>query len=209
MAKLMYIQASPRLQRSHCKAIADAFIKAYGRKNPKDEIKTIDIFTADLPEFDGPAVQAKYKILHGKIPSKDNKIWRQVEDVIADFKSADKYVLAVPMWNFSIPYKLKLYIDILVQPGYTFSYSPDTGYEGLVKDKPLLVVYARGGSYESGTAAAQFDLQKKYIETIFGFVGFTDIRTIIIEPTLQAESDLLKQRQMRAIEKAEKMAEIF
>ena len=55
------------------------------------------------------------------------------------FKSADKYVFSLPMWNFGIPYKLKHFIDVLVQPGLTFSFSPETGYKGLVTGKPAVV----------------------------------------------------------------------
>ena len=35
-----------------------------------------------------------------------------VETLIADFTAADKYVLATPMWNFGVPYRLKHYIDL-------------------------------------------------------------------------------------------------
>ena len=62
------------------------------------------------------------------------------------FKSADKYLVSLPMWNFSIPYKLKQYIDLLVHRGLTFSFTPEGGYKGLVTGKPLVAVYARGGA---------------------------------------------------------------
>ena len=55
--------------------------------------------------------------MHGQESSEDElRAWTRVEDVIADFKAADKYVLSVPMWNFGIPYRLKQYFDVLVQP---------------------------------------------------------------------------------------------
>lgn len=123
MSSLLYIQASPRGERSHCIAVADAFIQAYKQKHPDDDIVTVNVFDASIPSFDGLAVQAKYTILHGQSHSKEQQqAWKNIEKVIDQFTSADKYVLAVPMWNFSIPYRLKQYIDILVQPGYTFSY---------------------------------------------------------------------------------------
>jgi FMN-dependent NADH-azoreductase len=129
MSKLLYIQASPRGKRSHCIAVADAFVETYRQKYPDDEVITFNVFEASIPNYDGLVVQAKYTILHGKTHSKEElQAWREVEKVIEQFKSADKYVLALPMWNFSIPYRLKQYIDILVQPGYTFGYSEDTGY---------------------------------------------------------------------------------
>ena len=208
MSRVLYIQASPRGERSYCIAAADAFIEAYRQKNPDDEIVTLNVFDTPLCDFAGFTLQAKYSIMHGQEHSKEElKAWGAVEKVIEQFNSADKYVLATPMWNFSIPYRLKQYIDILVQPGYTFSYSEDAGYQGLVKGKPLLVVYSRGGEYVG--EGAGFDLQSKYIELIFGFIGFENIRSLIVEPTLQGGPEVAKAKRKEAIEKAKEMAANF
>lgn len=210
MSKLLYIQASPRGERSKSNSIADAFIKAYKQANPDDNIETLNIFNAKLPTFDGFTVQAKYTMMHGKEhSSEEEEAWKAVEKVIEQFKSADKYVLSVPMWNFSIPYRLKQYIDILVQPDYTFSYDDKKGYQGLVKDKPILVIYARGGEYAKGTESEALDLQSRYIELIFGFIGFAEIRSIIVEPTLQGGADIARQKVDAAIQKAEQLASSF
>jgi FMN-dependent NADH-azoreductase len=98
------------------------------------------------------------------------------------FKSADKYLVSLPMWNFCIPYKLKHYIDLLVQ-GLTFSFTVEDGYKGLVTGKPLVAVYARGGAYCPGSAAESWDQQSTYLRHIFGFIGITDVREIFVEPT--------------------------
>ncbi len=210
MSKLLYIQASPRIQRSHSIAVANAFVEEYQRAHPDDEIVALNLFDAPLPNFDGLAVQAKYTILHGQAHTQEElQAWKNVEQVIEQFTAADKYVFAVPMWNFGIPYRLKQYIDILVQPGYTFSYSEDKGYEGLVVGKPLLAVYARGGEYPVGSGAEAFDLQTKYIELIFGFMGFKDIRYVVVEPTLQGGPDVAKAKRQEAVEQAREMAANF
>ena len=210
MSRLLYIQASPRGQRSHSVAVTDAFIEAYEQKHPDDEVDIVNVFDESVPSFDGLAVQAKYTILHGKTHSEaEQQAWKDIEQVIEQFTSADKYVIAVPMWNFSIPYRLKQYIDILVQPGYTFSYSPEAGYKGLVSGKPILVVYARGGEYSPGSGAEGFDLQTKYIELILGFIGFADIRSMAVEPTLQGGPDVAESKRQEAIEKVKEIAEVF
>ncbi|UCH81013.1 MAG: NAD(P)H-dependent oxidoreductase [Nitrospiraceae bacterium] len=135
--------------------------------------------------FNEDVINAKYSILHGGSPSEaETKAWKPVEILIDHFKSADKYLISLPMWNFGIPYKLKHYIDILVQPGYTFSFSPDEGYKGLVTGKPVTVVYARGGAYQSGSETEGLDFQKKYMELFLGFIGFTDIKSVVAEPML-------------------------
>ncbi len=210
MSKVLYIKASPRGKRSRCITVADAFIDEYRKEHPRDEIDVLDLFTTDLPTFDGLTVQAKYTILHGKEDTPDElNAWKRVEEIIDHFRSADKYVLAVPMWNFGIPYRLKQYIDVLVQPSYVFTYSPDTGYKGLVTGRPLLAVYARGGVYAEGTAAEAFDLQKRYIEVIFGFMGFTDFRSVVVEPTLQGGEATRKQALEQAIDRARQLAAAF
>lgn len=210
MARVLNIQASPRGKRSKSISITGAFIEAYIKKHPDDKIDIINLFQEDIPAFDGLAVQAKYTILHGKEhTSEELDAWKSVEVIIERFKSADKYVLAVPMWNFCIPYRLKQYIDILVQPGYTFSFSPEEGYKGQVTGKSLFVAYARGGEYPAESEAEAFDLQKKYIELIFGFMGFTDIRSVIIEPTLMGGPEVAQQKLADAIEVAKQIAVEF
>jgi len=210
MSKLLYIQASPRGQRSHSIIVADAFIEAYKLRHPDDEIVTLNVFDASIPNFDGLAVQAKYTILHGQPHSEEElQVWKNVEEVIEQFTSADKYVLAVPMWNFGIPYRLKQYIDLLVQPGYTFSYSEDIGYKGLVVGKPMLAVYARGGEYPPGSGTEAFDLQTKYIELILGFIGFKDIRSVVVEPTLQGGPVVTEAKRQGAVGKVKEIAAVF
>jgi FMN-dependent NADH-azoreductase len=113
------------------------------------------------------------------------------------------------MWNFSIPYRLKQYIDIIVQPGYTFGVTENGNYEGLVRNKKVFIAYARGGQYPRGTEKEAFDLQKKYLELILAFMGLNDVCSIAIEPTLEQGPDTAKQKRDEAIKKAKQMAKDF
>jgi FMN-dependent NADH-azoreductase len=210
MSAILYLQASPRQRRSHAIAVADAFLESHRTLHPNDEVVTLNIFTTHLPPFDGFAVQAKYSILHGQEHSEEERVaWNVIEAVIEQFKSADKYVLAVPMWNFGIPYRLKQYIDIIVQPTYTFSFSPTAGYKGLLVGKRAFIAYARGGEYPAGTAADALDFQKKYLECVLGFMGITDVRSLVVEPTLGGGADAAIQKRDTAIAMAREMAKDF
>jgi len=209
MSRLLYIKVSPRGGRSYSNAVADAFVQAYQDQHPDDEIVTLDLFKTELPSFDGDTIDAKYVILHGgKHTQEQLEAWRAVESIIDQFKSADKYVLSTPMWNFGIPYKLKHYVDVLVQPGYTFTFSPQEGYKGLVLGKPIVVVYARGGEYPPGSDFESYDLQTKYVELILRFIGFTDIRPFIVEPTLMNPA-LAGQRRDELIGRVAELAVAF
>jgi FMN-dependent NADH-azoreductase len=184
MAKLIHIQASPRGSRSTSQAVSSCFIESYCAAHAGDTVDTLDLWQLDLPEIDGAMLDAAYAVKHGQPHSPEQLlVWQVVVRIADHFKSADKYLFSLPMWNFSIPYKLKHYIDLLVHRGLTFSFTPEEGYKGLVTGKPLVAVYARGGAYSPGTGAESWDQQSKYLKHIFGFIGFTDIREIFIEPT--------------------------
>ena len=190
MSKLLHIQCSPRGDRSASIAVARHFIAAYQATNNRDTVQTLDLWTAALPEFDGETNAAKYAVLHGQSHSvAEAAAWSAVAEIADRFKSADKILLSLPMWNFSVPYKLKHYIDVLIQPGLTFSFTPEEGYKGLVTGKPLVAICARGGAYGPGTGAESYDQQSTYIKQVFGFIGFTDIRTLLVEPTLTPAKD--------------------
>jgi len=209
MSRLLYLQASPRGERSISIAVAEAFVNAYRKARPSGEVKVINLYQKELPPFDGFALNAKYSILNGlKHTPEERAAWDKVTTIADEFKSYDKYVLAVPMWNFSIPYKLKHYLDVLIQPGLTFSFSPESGYRGLVTGKPAFVALARGGEYPPGSPAEGWDFQSKYILTALGFIGFTDIRVVTAEPTL-GDPVLTGKRRDEAISKAVAMAAAF
>ncbi|GAA5507753.1 FMN-dependent NADH-azoreductase [Novipirellula caenicola] len=208
MSKLLYIESSPRKARSKSIRVANAFLDAYKSANPDDEILTIDLWKKKLPEFDGDTIDAKYQVLHGQgHDASQAKAWQSVVDVIDEFKSADKYLISLPMWNFGIPYKLKHYIDVIAQPGQTFSFSPETGYSGLVTGKPVAVVYARGGAYGSEQTQGM-DFQKTYLELILGFVGFTHIHSVVVEPTLAGPDDVAAT-EAAAVQVATEIASTF
>jgi FMN-dependent NADH-azoreductase len=205
MSKILYIQASPMEDLSYSLAVVGEFINAYRQKNSADAIESLNLFTAQLPPFEGFTVRAKYKILHGQpYTPEESKAWQTVEALIKQFTSADKYVLAVPMWNFGIPYRLKQYIDILVQPTYTFMITPDGTAKGMVTGKPVFAAYARGGDY-TPEQEKMLDYQKRYLEVILGYIGLTDFRSVVCQPTLSGR-EIGGRKRDEAIIKARQMA---
>jgi FMN-dependent NADH-azoreductase len=188
MTKLLYIEASPRKSRSKSIEVSGVFLSELQKVNPSVEIDKLDLWSTELPAFDGDTIDAKYAVLHGEQHTPEQaRAWRRVENVIQRFKAADWYLWSLPMWNFGIPYILKHFIDVIVQPGLTFSFSPAEGYKGLVTNRRAVGVFARGGAYGPGTGAESYDLQSKYLSVILGFIGVTDLTSIFVEPVAKAK----------------------
>lgn len=210
MSTILHIQASERGDESFSIRLAQAFLRSYLELHPRDSIKTLSLSKNNMPEFGALAISAKYRILHNNSSSEEEAlVWKAVEATIEDFKNAKKLVISSPMWNFGIPYRLKQYFDVIVQPGYTFSYSPEEGYQGLVTGRPAMLIMARGGEYAPGTEAAAYDFQRPYLESILSFIGFTKIDSIVVEPTLQAGPEVASQKLAEAISTAREKAKNF
>lgn len=184
MKKILYIESSPRKDRSHSINVTKKYIEKLKSSNDVD-IKKIDLWDYELPEFDGDLLNAKYTAISGteSTPEEDNA-WAKVIDIFNEFQDADQYIFSVPMWNFSIPYKLKHYIDIVTQPGLSWSYSQENGYSGLMTGKEATIIYASGDGYGDGTGFESYDFQKPYMNLWLTFIGFEKIESLIADRTL-------------------------
>ncbi len=113
MAKLLYIEASPRKSRSKSIEVAHTFLSTFQSAHSSVEVDKLDLWSTELPRFDGDTLEAKYAIIHGQSHSPEQaKAWKRVEEVIERFKSADWYLFSLPMWNFGVPYVLKHFIGV-------------------------------------------------------------------------------------------------
>jgi FMN-dependent NADH-azoreductase len=203
MAKILHIQASPRGSESFSVRAAEALLTEWSSAREGNSIETLDLFSAELPDFAAPAARAKYAVMAGGKPADEaQRAWKEVIEVVDHFKSADAYVISSPMWNFGIPYRLKHYVDLLVQPGLTFGYSPDSGYEGLITGKPAVLILARGSAYSPGTPGEAFDFQKPYLQAVLGLIGFTAVEEVLIEPTVRDGPATAEQALREAVERA-------
>ena len=183
--RINYIECSPRGKRSHSTKIAQAYIEQAKKNIPNLELNHINPWSLNLPEFDGDMLNAKYSVISGTDPSADEvSAWSNVKNIFDEFNNADHYLFSVPMWNFNIPYKLKHYIDIITQPGMSWSYTPEDGYKGLMTDKTATIIYSTGDGYGEGTGFESFDMQKPYVNLWLTFLGFKKIERVVVDRTL-------------------------
>jgi len=98
------------------------------------------------------------------------------DTLINELKRSDTIVIAMPMYNFGVPSTFKAWADRIARAGVTFQYT-ENGPVGLLENKKIVVVAARGGIYE-GT---QKDTQSQYLKDFFGLIGLTDVSFIYAE----------------------------
>ncbi len=190
MATVLYIEASPRGDDSLSSQIAAEFIESYCSEHPEDTIDHLHVFRDDLPSFGAEGARKKMdqisSLMRGGKGIAAEGEWKGVLSEIERLKRADKVIISSAMWNFSIPYRLKHYIDLVCQPGLTFGVDADGEYFGMVTGRPMQLVLASGSEYEmrfpreeDGTKT---DFQRAYLYHFARFIGFEDIRCIKVQP---------------------------
>ncbi len=204
MGKLLHIIASPREEESRTLQVSEVFLSAFKERHPDWVIDELNLMKEEIPALSMKRVDGKYVLLEGKDLFGDLKeSWEDILAHINRFLSADVYVISTPMWNFHIPYMLKHYIDVIVQPKYLFQYT-EKGIEGLVKNKKMVVVTSRGGQYSSKERQAM-NFQEPYLLAVFGFIGIEDITFIKAEP-MDKGLEIQKQKLQEAKEMAKQLA---
>jgi len=203
MKKLLHIIATPRAKESRTLQVSEAFLKTFKEKHPDWVIEELDLSKEQLPSLTAKRVDGKYALLGGKdLNGEMKEAWQEIVARIERFMSADAYLISTPMWNFSIPYRLKHYLDVILQPKYLFRYT-SAGVEGLVKNKKIVVITSRGGDYTG--AARSADFQEPYLRSVFSFVGIQDITFINAQPMDMGEP-VQAQKIKEAQEAAKKIA---
>ena len=209
MKKLLHIIATPRGDDSRTLKVSRVFLEAFSKKNPDCKIDELDVVTANLPSLTLKMIYGKYVLLGGQeLTEKLKEAWNPIQRLIERFLSSDGYLISTPMWNFGIPYSLKQYIDLIVQPKYLFRYT-DKGIEGLVKNRKMVVITSRGGDYGTESPFHAYDFQEPYLRAIFGFIGITDVTFINAQPMDAMGPDAQSKKIEEARVAARKIAESF
>lgn len=180
--RLLHIISCARDEKSRTRSVSNEFLNSLQTKYPNLIVEDLDLFKVELPDIIGGAVDAKYTLMSGgSLDEQTQTIWDRITEYSYNFVSYDAYLISSPMWNFSIPYKLKHYIDVIMQAGILFRFT-ESGVEGLAKNKKMFCISSRGNDYSTGSQMHPFDFQEPYLRSIFGLAGIYDISFINVQP---------------------------
>jgi len=207
MNRLLYIGASPRKERSRSAMVADRFLARLKERYPALSVERLDVFDIDLPAFDQDAVAGRYHLLAGNaVDPEQADAWRDLKKWTDQFLSFDSYLIATPMWNFGIPYRLKQYIDILTQPGLTFRNDSDGNVEGLAQGRRAIIVAASAMPFGSLPEIDGLDFQLAYLKAWLGFIGVTNIGAVRVAGTFGPD-DVVAAAMAQAFTDADRLAD--
>jgi FMN-dependent NADH-azoreductase len=190
MKTLLQINTSLFGENGNSSKLAQRFVDRWLRKNPGGRVLVRDLNGDPLPHLDAARLAALFSKPGERTPEQQAVV-EASDALIAELKSADVVVLGLPLYNFDIPSPLKTYFDHIARAGVSFRYTAE-GSVGLIGDRKVYVLAARGGYYQ-GTEA---DTQSPFVMRFLGLLGIRDIEFVYAEGlnvSVDAKERALKQ----------------
>ncbi|TXR66153.1 FMN-dependent NADH-azoreductase [Bacillus sp. AY18-3] len=181
MATVLFVKANNRpAEQAVSVKLYEAFLANYKEAHPNDAVVELDLYKEELPYVGVDMINGTFKAGKGfDLTEEEAKAVAVADKYLNQFLEADKVVFGFPLWNLTIPAVLHTYIDYLNRAGKTFKYTPE-GPVGLIGDKKIALLNARGGVYSEGPAA-EIEMAVKYVASMMGFFGATNMETVVIE----------------------------
>ncbi len=139
--------------------------------------EALDIVDRDFRESPVPHLDAER--LQALSTAKEERSAKQAalvaysDSLIEEVQKADVLLIALPMYNFSVPSMFKAWFDHVARAGVTFAYT-DQGPKGLLTGKKAYLVSAMGGNHEPG----QTDFMRPYVKLLMNFIGIEDLEFV-------------------------------
>lgn len=186
MKKLLVINASARVSRSHSRGLTDTFTEHWKNANPGSDITFRELGTANVPHMTEHWISAAFKP-EAQRTVEDLKVLEISTAYVSELHNADVIVIGSPMYNWSIPSPLRAYIDQVMRINETWRPNPSdkqNPYLGLLQNKTLVLLLSRGSAgYEQGEHNQHMNYQSTYLKTVFHIMGIHDIHLIAVNGT--------------------------
>ncbi|MEM5522082.1 NAD(P)H-dependent oxidoreductase [Sulfitobacter sp. AS59] len=186
---ILRVDSSANTTDSVTRAMTDRIIATLG----DTDVTVRDLALEPLPQITGTWAVARATPAETRSPEQAEALIES-DKLVAELMAADTIVIGAPLYNFSVPASLKAWIDLIARTGVTFRYT-ETGPEGLVKGKRVIIAMASGGV----PAGSPADFNTSYLKTVLGFMGMTDV-TIVSADALAKDPEGTMARANDAID---------
>ena len=202
MKKLLYITVNSKPEEmSASKKVVRAFVNRFLELHDDFKLEELDLYNCHIPRLEYQYFEKRNAMINeGDFNKLDKKQQEEVHKIVKltdQFKEADMYVIAAPMWSLSFPAPLKEYIDCIVMDGKTISIK-ENKIEGLLNDKKRGMVYIQSsGANIPWLLRMVLNKGLNYVQDIMGSLGIKRFEELLVDGT-----GFTEEEKNEAIEKA-------
>ncbi len=188
MKKLLYITVNSKPEElSASKTVGRAFVNKFLEKHKEFILEELDLYQCHIPRLEYEYFEKRNCMIKeedfSKLNEKQQEEVHKIVKLVDQFKEADLYVIAAPMWSLSFPAPLKEYIDCIVMDGKTIKIS-ENKMEGLLNDKPRAMVYIQSsGAPIPWMLRSIFNKGLDYVRDIMKYIGIKKFEELLVDGT--------------------------
>jgi FMN-dependent NADH-azoreductase len=167
MTNLLQIDTSIRTNRSIPRLLAQEFVEQWIVSNPKSIVTY-----RDISQF--PIHHITEEWMNTAVSSDQSTLTNISELLVDELLLNDRYLISLPILNFTIPSTLEAYIDLIVRTEPTIAVTK-YGSQGLSHSKKLLVVATQINNHPHKNQSKVIKHFESYLRCIFEYIGLTNI----------------------------------
>ncbi|MDF2686141.1 MAG: hypothetical protein K0S55_1322 [Clostridia bacterium] len=194
MPKLLYITANTKSEEmSSSKTVGRKLVTTLIEKIKDLQLEEVDLYKEHIPQLKYCYFESRSTIVNSEARSKLSKEEQnevnQIIKLCDQFKDAEIYVLAAPMWSLSFPAPVKEYIDCIVQSGKTIAFEDNKPY-GLLNDKKRVFYYVQSsGANIPWIIRPALNKGLNYVHDIIKFMGISKFEELLVDGTGTTEEE--------------------
>ncbi len=195
MKKLLYITVNSKPEElSASKTVGRAFVNKFLEKHKEFILEELDLYQCHIPRLEYEYFEKRNCMIKeedfSKLNEKQQEEVHKIVKLVDQFKEADLYVIAAPMWSLSFPAPLKEYIDCIVMDGKTIKIS---------ENKMAMVYIQSSGASIPWMLRSIFNKGLDYVRDIMKYIGIKKFEELLVDGT-----GFTEEERREAIEEANK-----
>ncbi|MEO7634037.1 MAG: NAD(P)H-dependent oxidoreductase [Sphingomicrobium sp.] len=179
--RVLHIIASPRGARSRSRAVAVHFLQHLAGA----EVAELDLWSTALPDLDGAMLESRYRLINGQpVEPGFEAQWAELRARVDHLLSFDLWLFSTPMWNLGVPYRLKHYLDLVIQPTMAFTNDAAGGIDAHGVGKIAVLIGASALDIRPQSPLAALDFQLAHVaQCLRVYFGLSEVHEIRAAPT--------------------------
>lgn len=190
MTKILTLSASANRSQSKTNSLTQTFLDAFKQAATISQHLDRDV-AQGLPFIDADWTGANFTPEEERTVEQKQKL--ALSDALIDeVEKSDLLLIALPIYNFSIPATMKAWIDMVARAQKTFVYS-EAGPKGLLTGKKAVLFVASGGT----KVDSAIDFAVPYMRHALAFIGITDVEVVAAD-ALGADAEAFEAAENQA-----------
>ncbi|SAL53808.1 FMN-dependent NADH-azoreductase [Caballeronia humi] len=195
--KIMHVDASAKRERSNSRALSRFFIEQLREEGVDVDLDYLDVAVNTPPHVTEAFAIATYTQASERTQAMKDTL--AASDALCQrLLDADALVLAMPMYNWSMPSAFKAFVDSITRTGLTYVNTADGRIDGQLGRQKVLFITSRGADLRPGTPFSSMDALTPSLKAAFGFLGVANPTFVDAQPLQFSD----QQARTEALERA-------